>query len=283
MRILALGAHPDDVELLCAGTLARYRARGAHVSIAILTNGAPTTRTTRSAARTSGSATRSTRPTARTTRSAAMVGVRAREAREAASLLGADPIMLGLPDGFLYDTPETRLLVVDLLRRARPDLLFAHHPEDYHPDHRAASALASAARLLAREPGIETDHPALGAVPAMFHMDTLTGANAGTPDLWVDITDTMATKEAMVSCHKSQNDRRRRRAGRDFVDLARRQSALRGGEAGVAHAEAFTGTRAHPPTTAADLELPWIARTMPAPDDAARADETTDEHRRTGA
>ncbi|WP_331765999.1 PIG-L family deacetylase [Embleya sp. NBC_00896] len=265
MRILALGAHPDDVELLCAGTLAHYRARGAHVTIAILTNGAPAARSTQ---------------LAQSAQSAATVGIRAREAREAASVLGAEPIMLGLPDGFLYDTPETRLLIVDLLRRARPDLLFAHHPEDYHPDHRAASALASAARLLAREPGIETDHPALGAVPAMFHMDTLTGANAGTPDLWVDITDTMPTKEAMVSHHDSQNDRRRRRGGRDFVDLARRQSALRGNEVGVAYAEAFTGTRAHPPTTPADLELPWIARTAPDPNNAAEVVEASPDERR---
>lgn len=262
MRILALGAHPDDVELLCAGTLAYYRARGAHVDIAILTNGAPT---------------------ARVAPPVATIGVRAREAREAASVLGVDPILLGLPDGFLYDTPETRLLVVDLLRRTRPDLVFAHHPDDYHPDHRAASALAGAARLLAREPGIETDHPALGAVPGMFHMDTLTGANAGTPDLWVDITDTMPTKEAMLARHASQNDRRRRRAGRDFVDLARRQSTVRGAEVGVAHAEAFTGARAHPPTTPTALELPWIARAAPEVGNASESLDTTREHRRAGA
>ncbi|MEU0936407.1 PIG-L family deacetylase [Embleya sp. NPDC005971] len=248
MRILALGAHPDDIELLCAGTLAHYRARGAHVTIAILTNGAPGAPTTPAAPT----------PIART---------RAREAREAASVLGADRIMLGLPDGFLYDTPETRLLVVDVLRRTRPDVLFAHHPDDYHPDHRAAGALASAARLSAREPGIETGHAALDTVPALFRMDTLTGANAGTPDLWVDITATMPTKEAMVSRHVSQNDRRRRRGGHDFVDLARRQAALRGREVGVAYAEAFTVARAHPPTTPTDLALPWItpAGAPPAP------------------
>ncbi|MFJ8745141.1 PIG-L deacetylase family protein [Embleya sp. NPDC127516] len=252
MRILALGAHPDDVELLCAGTLARYRAQGAHVTIAILTNGAPGAPTEPRATPSIPSASPSPSPIAR---------VRAHEAREAASVLGADSIMLGLPDGFLYDTPAARLLVVDVLRRTRPDVLFAHHPEDYHPDHRAAGALASAARLLAREPGLETGHAALDTVPALFRMDTLTGANGGTPDLWVNITDTMPTKEAMVSRHASQNDGRRRRGGHDFVDLARRQSALRGREVGVAYAEAFTRARAHPPTTTADLALPWITPT----------------------
>ncbi|MGW1990934.1 PIG-L deacetylase family protein [Embleya sp. NPDC001921] len=254
MRILALGAHPDDVELLCAGTLAHYRARGAHVTIAVLTNGAPGAPPKPPAA----SPPPPPSPIAR---------IRAHEAREAASLLGADSIMLGLPDGFLYDTPETRLLVVDVLRRTRPDVLFAHHPEDYHPDHRAAGALASAARLPAREPGLETGYAALDTVPALFRMDTLTGANAGTPDLWVNITDTMPTKEAMVSRHASQNDRRRQRGGHDFVDLARRQSTLRGREVGVAYAEAFTLARAHPPTTPADLALPWITPTTPATHD----------------
>lgn len=260
MRILALGAHPDDVELLCAGTLAHYRAQGAHVTVAILTNGAPGSPTKPPATPSipSPSPSPSASPIAR---------IRAHEAREAAAVLGADSIMLGLPDGFLYDTPETRLLVVDVLRRTRLDVLFAHHPDDYHPDHRAAGALASAARLLAREPGLETGHAALGTVPALFRLDTLTGANGGTPDLWVDITDTMPTKEAMVSRHASQNDGRRRRGGHDFVDLARRQSALRGREVGVTYAQAFTRARAHPPTTSADLALPWITPTTPGTHD----------------
>ncbi len=236
MRVLALGAHPDDIELLCAGTLAHYAHQGARLTVAIFTDGglgsgAPTP--------------------------AGTAALRESEARRAMEVLGAELIWLGLPDGFLYDTPETRTRTVDVLRRARPDIVFAHHPDDYHPDHQAASRLTAAARLLARETALVTAHPATATVPPLFHLDTL-AATHGAPDLWVDITTTMALKEAMLAEHLSQNTARRARKGSDFIDLAREQAALRGQQADVRYAEAFTCAPAHPATTVRDLTPPGI-------------------------
>ncbi|MFE2598184.1 PIG-L deacetylase family protein [Streptomyces sp. NPDC059396] len=232
MRILAMGAHPDDVELFCAGTLAHYVRQGAHVTVAIFTNGEL------------GSRTLSPEETA---------AVREREALRAVGVLGAELLWLGAPDGFLFDTPDTRREAVDVVRRSRPDVIFAHHPGDYHPDHRAVSQLASAARLLAREPSLLSPHPATDRVAPLFYMDTLLGTNGGTPDVWVDITETMEAKEAMLSEHLSQNDARRQRKGADFVDLTKQQAEYRGQQVGVRYAEAFTCAPSHPATSALDL------------------------------
>jgi LmbE family N-acetylglucosaminyl deacetylase len=232
VQILALGAHPDDVELFCAGTLAHYARQGARLTVAVLTNGELGSRTL---------------PPAET------AALRKREALRAAGVLGAELLWLGQPDGFLYDTPQTRTQVVDVLRRTRPDVVFAHHPDDYHPDHRAVARLASAARLLAREPALGTGYPATDRVAPLFSMDTLLGTNAGPPDLWVDITTTMDVKEAMLAEHLSQNSSRKQRKGADFVDLTREQAARRGRECGVRYAEAFTLAPSHPATTLQDL------------------------------
>ena len=199
-NLLAIAAHPDDVELFCAGTLAHYARQGARLTVAVLTNGELGSRTL---------------PPAET------AALRKREALRAAGVLGAELLWLGQPDGFLYDTPQTRTQVVDVLRRTRPDVVFAHHPDDYHPDHRAVARLASAARLLAREPALGTGYPATDRVAPLFSMDTLLGTNAGPPDLWVDITTTMDVKEAMLAEHLSQNSSRKQRKGADFVDLLR--------------------------------------------------------------
>ncbi|MGE7384768.1 PIG-L deacetylase family protein [Streptomyces sp. NPDC004126] len=232
VRILAFGAHPDDVELFCAGTLAHYARQGAEVTVAVATNGELGSRTL-SPARTAA--------------------VREEEARRAVGVLGAELLWLGQPDGFLFDTADTRRQVVEVLRRVRPDVVLAHHPDDYHPDHRAVSRLVGAARLLAREPGLATGSPATDRVPPLFHMDTLLGTGAGTPDLWVDITGTMAVKEAMLAEHASQNSARKERKGADFLDLTRQQAARRGLEAGVRYAEAFTCAPSHPAASVHDL------------------------------
>ncbi|MCB5906934.1 PIG-L deacetylase family protein [Streptomyces pinistramenti] len=232
MRVLAMGAHPDDVELFCAGTLAHYVRQGAHVTVAVLTNGEL------------GSRTLSPEETA---------VVREKEALRAAGVLGAELLWTGAPDGFLFDTPEVRRQAVDVVRRSRPDVIFAHHPGDYHPDHRMVAQLASAARLLARETSLVSSYPATDRVAPLFYMDTLLGTGGGSPDVWVDISDTMGTKEAMLAEHLSQNDARRRRKGADFVDLTKQQAAFRGQQVGVRHAEVFTCAPSHPATSALDL------------------------------
>src|SRR5512146_2572771 len=121
MRVLAIGAHPDDVEFLCGGTLCRYRDAGHQVTVGIATNGdqghyeiAPTE----------------------------LAEVRHKEAEKAATLLGAELIWLGIHDEFLFDDAPTRLAFIEMVRRSKADVVFAHDPLDYHQDHRVVAALA---------------------------------------------------------------------------------------------------------------------------------------------
>src|SRR5262245_51661138 len=107
MRVLAVGAHPDDIEFLCAGTLAKYAQRGDKVTMAISTNGEV------------GSSTLSNDEIAK---------VREQEARASAAIIGAELVWLGYRDEFLYDNEETRLRYIDLVRECRPDVIITHDP-----------------------------------------------------------------------------------------------------------------------------------------------------------
>jgi LmbE family N-acetylglucosaminyl deacetylase len=244
MRVLAIGAHADDVELLCAGTLAHYSSQGAAVAIAVLTNGEL------------GSPHLSRAETSQ---------VRRAEAERASRMLDAELIWVGEPDGFLFDNVDTRLLVIDVLRRVRPDVVFSHHPDDYHPDHRAAGRLTLAARLLARERSLATPHDPIARVPPLFFMDNFMAAGASAPDVWVDITATMSRKSAMLAEHTSQNAGRQQRTGTDFVSLMHVHAERRGRDVGVRYAEAFRIATTYPASSAevlapadSDVVLPVV-------------------------
>ncbi len=125
MRLLALGAHPDDVEIGMGGTIAALRAQGHEVVLCDLTNGEPTP---------IGSPER-----------------RAREAHQAATLLGVTRrITLEMPNRYLMDTIENRTQIAEVIRKERPDVLVGPYWVDAHPDHVAAAVLAEAARFYAK-------------------------------------------------------------------------------------------------------------------------------------
>lgn len=129
--ILAFGAHPDDVELSCAGTLASHLAMGHRCAVVDLTQGELGTR---------GDA-----------------QTRLREAQEAARLLGlSDRENLGLADGFFTDDQTSIHAIVQMVRHFRPELILANAPSDRHPDHGRAAALVKKASFLAGLRRIET-------------------------------------------------------------------------------------------------------------------------------
>jgi bacillithiol biosynthesis deacetylase BshB1 len=176
--VLAVGAHPDDVELGCGGTLARLVASGRRVGIADLTAGETATRGTPE--------------------------LRAREAEGAAVALGvAWRACLGLPDTALAVTVEEQVVAVGrLLRGAAPRAVLLPHPEDPHPDHAAAAALVVRAAFLA---GVARWHPETGAP----HRPRLLLAYQGPrqllrPDLVVDVTASYGAKRAALAAHASQ-------------------------------------------------------------------------------
>jgi bacillithiol biosynthesis deacetylase BshB1 len=175
--VLALGAHPDDVELGCGGTLARLSVRR-RVGIVDLTAGELATRGTPER--------------------------REREAADAAGALGvAWRSCLALPDGALRGDDEAQAAaVVAVLRAATPRVVLLPHPDDPHPDHAATAALARRAAFLA---GVARWHGEAGGP----HRPLLLLAYPGprqllVPDLVVDVTASYGAKRSALAAHASQ-------------------------------------------------------------------------------
>jgi LmbE family N-acetylglucosaminyl deacetylase len=221
-RVLAVVAHPDDTELLCAGTLARARTGGAAIGMCVLCQGDK------------GQPEKPIRN---------LAAVRRREMAAAARLLGAERFCAGIPDSTLADTDVTRRKLTAIYRRFRPTLVLAHAPEDYHPDHRAAGALADAASWLCASRGYKVGGLAMPAPPALWWMDTL-GMSDFIPGFYVDISPYLTLKEQMLACHRSQLARGRARDFAPLAELMRRQCQARGAQAEVLAAEAFRSSHA---------------------------------------
>jgi N-acetylglucosamine malate deacetylase 1 len=217
-RVLAVMAHPDDAELLCAGTLARARTDGALIGVCVMCRGDKGLR--------AGEVIDN------------LAQVRQGEATEAAKLLGAQLYWFGANDAELLDGLPRRRALIEIYRQFRPTLVIAHFPQDYHPDHRAAAELAEAASWFCASRGYQTESPALDAAPALWFADALS-MSGFTPHFFVDVSAQLELKKQMLACHKSQI---RRGAAGDIApltDLMLHQSQTRGAQAGVLAAEAF--------------------------------------------
>jgi LmbE family N-acetylglucosaminyl deacetylase len=167
-----------------------------------------------------------------------LAGIRRKEMAASAELLGAELFLVGEPDGTLADTPAHRLKLVETLRCFKPTLLLAHSPEDYHPDHRAASRLAEAASWFSASRGHRTRSPALKAPPSLWWMDTMS-MHGFNPGFYVDISEFVNVKTQMLACHQTQLRRGKDADFSPLAELMRVQFRARGMQAGVDAAEAF--------------------------------------------
>ena len=223
-RVLALMAHPDDAEILCAGTLIRLSDAGWDVHIATMTPG--------------DCGTTSETPVAIAAR-------RTAEATAAAAMIGATYHCLDECDAMVvYDKPTLRK-TIDLFRSIAPQLVFIHSPLDYMMDHVVASQLARAASFIYAAPNVSTLPVRDGScVPHLYYCDVLEGIDALgkpiQPRVRVDIGSQLERKAEMLACHKSQRDWLRVHHGTDeYVDAMRWHAAMRGRDAGLVAAEAF--------------------------------------------
>lgn len=218
MRILAIGAHPDDVELQCAGTLALYAKQGHEVHVAVATNG--------------DMGNYDVPPPE-------LAAIREAEFKEACAVLGARPIWMGYPDEKLMNTLANRMAFVDLIRSVDPDLVITHGPNDYHPDHRYTHQLTWDAMPLAGVGSLETAHPATTRQVALYFMDNVGGIGFQ-PTEFVDITETIGLKKAALSKHVSQLRIFRQLMDIDLLDVVDTVGKFRGYQAGSRYAEGFT-------------------------------------------
>ncbi len=218
VRVLAVGAHPDDLEILCGGTLARLASEGHEVVMCHASRGDR------------GSFAHG---------SEEIAAVRLAEATTAAGLAGARVQALGWSDGEVHaEDPRQRRQMVDLVREARPEMVITHHPDDYMSDHTAVSRLVQDATFLATVPLYETERPPHDVVAPIYFMDTLMGL-AFEPTEYVDISDHFATKAAMLSAHQSQLRWLSDHDGIDMLEAIAVTARFRGLQCGVRHAEGF--------------------------------------------
>lgn len=216
MRILAVGAHPDDLEMLCGGTLALYARCVDTVIMATACTGdrddpdiSPEE----------------------------MARIRRAEATAAAAVIGAQYLCLGFSDESVFPSEENCLRFVDLIRQARPDLIITHGPDDYHMDHRNTGQLTFWASTLATVAHIHTAYSPAPVRPPIYHMDNVAGINF-LPTEYVDISEVIELKKEMLSKHQSQF-RVFERTGTDLMDQMLTMSRFRGYQCGVASAEGF--------------------------------------------
>lgn len=178
--ILAVGAHPDDVELSCGATLAKEVANGRKVGILDLTCGELGTR---------GSA-----------------EIRDNESKKAAEILGAEfRENLGLPDGFFENNRESQLEVIKIIRKYRPEIVFCNAIDDRHIDHAKGSKLVSDACFLSGLRRIETslDGKTQEAWRPKHVYHYIQWKNIK-PDFVVDVTGFIDKKLEMIFAFESQ-------------------------------------------------------------------------------
>ena len=181
LDILAIAAHPDDVELGCAGTLLAHAAQGQKVGVIDLTRGELGTRGT--------AATRASEAAAST----ATLGLHARE-------------NLGLPDGFFQNTQAEQLAVIRAIRKYQPEIILANAFQDRHPDHGRAAKLIADSCFLAGLRKVETRDEDGNLQEAwrpkqVFHFIQDTYQE---PTLVVDISSVINTKIDAIKCFKTQ-------------------------------------------------------------------------------
>ncbi|HVT95342.1 MAG TPA: PIG-L family deacetylase [Bryobacteraceae bacterium] len=232
-RVLSILAHPDDAEILCAGTMLRLRSLGWDVHIATMTPGD------------CGSRDFSRKEISR---------IRKKEARESAARAGGSYYCLGSKDLLVcFDAPHIRR-TVEVIRKVNPDIVITHSPADYMPDHEFASLLARAACFGAPVVNFDTKtahpSPATGHIPHLYYCLPLGGHDIFgvpvAPSVVVDVSEVLHEKLEMLACHRSQREWLKAQHGvDDYLETTKRWCADLGSAHGKAYAEGFRQHRGH--------------------------------------
>lgn len=184
LRLLIIGAHPDDADYSAGGLASLYRRHGHVVKMVSVTDG---------------------RSGHHEISGPALVARRRAEAAAAGKIIGAEYVTLDAPDGGLMPTIENRNVLIRLIRSFRPDLVLTHRPNDYHPDHRVTSQLVQDASYLLTVPPIAPDTPHLRRMPVIAYMpDDFQKPYPLTPTVAIDVGPMLDDIIAMLDCHVSQ-------------------------------------------------------------------------------
>jgi LmbE family N-acetylglucosaminyl deacetylase len=184
LRLLIIGAHPDDADYGAGGLAALYRAAGHTVKMVSLTNGDAGHQSLRGVD---------------------LARRRRTEAQAAGAVIGAAYEVFDNHDGQLLPTLENRWQVIRLIRSFQPDLVVTHRPNDYHPDHRYTSQLVQDAAYMVTVPAIVPDTPHLTRDPVITYMfDHFERPYPFQPSVVVDVGGVLDQITSMLHCHQSQ-------------------------------------------------------------------------------
>lgn len=217
LNVVCIGAHPDDPESGCGGTLARLASQGHRVTIVYLTRG-------EAGLKNADAQTAS--------------GLRTAESVRACELLGAQPVFANQIDGQTSTEKERSQQFTALLSALEPDIVFTHWPLDTHRDHRNAAQLAYEA------------WEAMGESFSLVYYEVMTGVQTHhfEPNCFVDISITAAQKRSAIYAHVCQNPDR-------FYPYHETMERERGSEARLARAEAFVVVRERLPKPCVPFEM----------------------------
>ena len=225
LDILAFGAHPDDVELSASGTILKHISQGKTVGIVDLTQGEMGSRGT--------------------------IETRYEEAKNAAKILGVNyRHNLKMEDGFLENTKENLLTIVQQIRLLKPEIVLANAIEDRHPDHAKGSKLVSEACFLAGLVKVETTYNGIKQEAHrpknVYHYIQDRYIK---PDFVIDVTDFYTQKMHSILAYKTQffnpeqNGPKTPISGQDFLDFLTGRMSEMGRVIGVSYAEGFSVER----------------------------------------
>ena len=219
MRVLAIVAHPDDIELQCGGTLIKCVERGDEVYACHLSNG----------------------DLGHMVIMPEELGkMRCEEARNAAAVGGYHAIYGGFHDLHVYaGNKESRDKVAKLIREINPDFLITHYPKDYMADHVATSQLVFDASFCASVPHYDCGAPGASKNVPIYYVAPSRGVNF-LPTEFVDVTSVMEKKKEAFLCHESQVVWLRDHTHTDPCENMYNIADMWGRQCGVKYAEVFT-------------------------------------------
>ncbi len=184
LRVLMIGAHPDDTDIKCGGIAALYADAGHTVKMVSVTDGAAGHQTNFGPK---------------------LAQRRREESCAAGAVLRVEYVTLDNSDGALQPTLEIRNELITIIRQFKPDLLFTHRPNDYHPDHRVTSQLVQDASYLLTVPAVVPATAHLSEMPViLYFFDNFQKPSAFEPDVLVDIDSVIERKFEALHCHTSQ-------------------------------------------------------------------------------
>jgi len=223
VKVLAVGAHPDDLEIGCGGTLVRMKQQGHEIAMCVMTN---------------GDLGHKVIPREE------LAQIRETEARASAAQLEAEFFMMGYSDFSVPDSEEPIARLTEVIRQVQPDFIITHPQDDYMREHSRVGELVFEASFRATVPHLYQHLTPTEEVVPVYQMESFGGVGF-VPEHYVDISATLQRKLSMLREHRSQVEWLLEHDKVDVCEMVTSLARCRGIQCGVQYAEGFRERRAY--------------------------------------